>query len=614
MQHDYGYFEEGKISGFGDYRLWRRILGFVGPQWPGAFVAVLLALVVTGAGLALPYLVGLGVDRFITGGAELGEAGRFAGLLSLALPFGLLVAVNFGANLLQVLLLEWTGQRVMHRMRQNLFGHLLGLDLGFFSRHPVGRLVTRLTNDIQNMHEMFTSVVVTLFNDALKLAAILGVLFWLNWRLALVMCLLLPLLVWNTVWFSRLARDAFRAIRSRLSGINSFLQETLSGMAVVQLFGQQRQVKERFEQLSAAYLEKNVYQIKVFGLFMPVVDVLGSTAVGLIVWYGGGEILAGRMSIGVLVSFLYYMRLFFQPLREISQKYSIVQSAMASAERIFELLDTKSGLPLVARPAQPPAVDGKIAFESVTFGYDPAQPVLRDFSLGIAPGETVAVVGATGSGKTTVISLLERFHDPQAGRVTLDGRDLRDLEPVWLRRRIGLVMQDVFIVPGSVRENILLDRELSDQEIDTILLAACLDRVVARLPEGLDTRIGEGGMELSAGERQLLALARVLARDPRILVLDEATSSVDSETEAAIEKAIEATLAGRTSIVIAHRLSTIRRAHRIVVMAEGRIVEEGSHAELMARAGLYAHFQSLQNGGLLKWEGDSMVDRRAGGA
>lgn len=324
---------------------------------------------------------------------------------------------------------------------------------------------------------------------------------------------------------------------------------------------------------------------------MPMIELFSSLAIAMIIWYGGGEIIRGRMSLGMLVAFLAYMRLFFQPIRELSQKYSIVQSAMASAERIFQLLDTENRLPQASTPRRPERMTGKVRFDHVTFGYQPEQPVLHDFDLTINPGETVAIVGATGSGKTTIINLLERFYDPNQGRVLIDDLDLRDLAAHWLRQQIGLVMQDVLIVPGSIRDNILLDHHLDDTTLKKIVQEGQMEEFLQRLPNGLDTMIGEGGTTLSAGQNQLLALARILVRSPRLLVLDEATANVDSATEILIERAIAATISNRTSIIIAHRLSTIRRADRIIVLDRGRLVEQGDHDQLMQQRGHYFRLQ-----------------------
>ncbi len=589
--HNFGYTEEGQNGSIGDIRLWRRVLGYCQKHTPALIGAVVLSLVVSLASLGLPRLMQMGIDQYIVN-HSLEASARVAGLGKVACWYGLLVAVIFLATFLQVVVLEWIGQSVMHRLRQNLFIHLLTLDLGFFHNQPAGRLVTRLTNDIQNMHEMFTSVMVTLFNDGLKLAGIFWFLFLMNWRLALVMTIFIPLAVLLTVVFSRFAREKFRAIRSQLAKLNSFLAESLAGVPVIQSFGGQERSSRTHAKLSREYMVRTFGQIKIFGAFMPLIELMSSAAVALIVWYGGGEVIRKHLTLGELAAFISYMRLFFQPLRELSQKYSIVQSAMASAERIFQTLDTPTAIPIAPGLAanhdlQSVADQGRIEFLGVDFAYEKDRPILSGIDLNIAPGETVALVGATGAGKSTLISLLVRFYDPVAGVVRVDGVDVRQLPLAELRQRVGIIMQDIFILPDTVRANIILDQADDQQKLAEILTQTGLQSFIDRLPQGLATRIGEGALNLSFGEKQLLSFVRALYRDPAILVLDEATASIDTESENMLEQAIAAGFKGRTSLVIAHRLSTIRRVDRIVVMDHGRIVEQGRHEELMGRESLY---------------------------
>jgi len=595
MNHDQEILEDEQLRYLGDFKLWGRLLKFIVPQWKWVLTAVSLAIVITGASLIWPRLVQLAIDKYILNNS-LPVDERMNGVTWIAFLFLGVIVVGFVANFFQVIALEWAGQRIMHSLRQSLFNHVVRLNLSFFSAHRVGRLVTRHTNDIQNMYEMFTSVIITLFNEGIRLIGILVVLFWMDWRLSMLIVLTFPPMLLITLTFGKLSRQAFRGIRAHLAGINAFLQEAVSGISVVQLFVREKDVRERFSRLNGKYFEAAMYQVRVFGIFVPLIEVMSSVALALIIWYGGGQVLKNYMTIGILTAFISYMRLFFQPIREFSQKYTIVQSAMTSAERIFQLLEEKDYIPQGVDPVRVEEIRGHIEFRDVVFSYETGRPVLKNISFEVKPGHTLAIIGATGSGKTTIINLLERFYDPQQGSVMLDGVDVRSLEPHWLREHIGLVMQDIFIVPGSIRENILLDRELSESEIGLIVHLSQLESVVQSLPRGLDTRIGEGGMDLSAGQKQLLAFARVLARDPKILILDEATSNVDTETEMLIEQAIRVLMANRTSVIIAHRLSTIRRANHIIIMDHGRIVEQGSHESLMEKAGLYHHLQMLQNG------------------
>ena len=594
---NYGYSEEGELGSVGDLHLWKRILSYCARFKKPLASAIILALLVSLATLFMPWLMQQGIDKYILA-ADMAANLRMQGIGHIVLLYGLLVCLVFLITFGQIVLLEWIGQSVMHDMRQDLFTHLLSLDIRFFHHQPAGRLVTRLTNDIQNMHEMFTSVMVVLFNEALKLAGIFIFLFFMNVRLALIMLVFVPVSLAATFIFSRFAREKFRDIRIQLAKINAFLAEMLGGIGVIQVFGGQETSRVRFQHLNTEFLRSTFSQIRVFGAFMPLIEMFGSVAIAVIIWYGGGQTIQGHLTIGELTAFIAYMRLFFQPLRELSQNYSIVQSAMASAERIFETLDTKSEI-LEQKTQQshnyadasPPVVQqhqgAEIEFRHVYFSYTNETPILSDISLTITPGETVALVGATGAGKTSLISLLIRFYDPVSGAILIDGVNIRELPVTELRRRIGFIMQDIFIMPDTVLTNIILNQPFDEKRLEDILSQTGLYRFIDRLPNGLQTRIGEGGLNLSLGEKQLLSFVRALYRDPDILILDEATASIDSESENMLELAVSAGFASRTSVVIAHRLSTIRRADRIVVLDKGRVVEVGKHEELLLRDSRY---------------------------
>ncbi len=589
---NYGYSEEGQQGSLRDFHLWQRILQFARPYKLGLGIAVGISLIITSATLALPHLLQTAIDSYIMADT-LPTAARLTGLGKTAIFYGLLISVIFLTSFAQILLLEWVGQSVMHTIRQHLFNHLLHLDLSFFNASPTGRLVTRLTNDIQNMNEMFTSVIVTLFNDLLRLIGILLLLFWLNPKLATVMSVFVPLSLLITILFARMARERFRAIRTQLARLNSFLSETLSGIAIIQLFSRQKSSQDNFEKLSSGYLQRTLNQIKLFGAFMPLTEFLSSCAVALILWYGGSQVLQKELSLGGLVAFISYMRLFFQPLRELSQKYSIVQSAMASAERIFQLLDTKSTITVTEHPHQHQHITGELKFTNIIFAYDKSTPVLQDISFSLRPGQTVALVGTTGSGKTSLVNLLLRFYDPQQGSITIDGRDIKEMDLKQLRTVVGVIMQDVFILQDTLFANIVMETGHSREQVQQILGQTGMNRFVDKLPLGLDTVIGEGGLELSTGEKQLLSFARVLCRAPAILVLDEATAAIDTESENILEQAIADSFKGRTSLIIAHRLSTVKRADHIVVMDKGQIIEQGNHETLLRNSGHYALLVSM---------------------
>jgi len=445
-----------------------------------------------------------------------------------------------------------------------------------------------VTNDVENLNEMFKSVMITVFKDIFILTGILAVLLYLNWKLALVCFVLLPFIFGLTLLFSSLARQAFRELREKVAKINAFLQERITGMRIVQLFATEEFQKKTFAEINHENYVAGMKQIRVFAVFMPVMDLFLSFAVALLIWHGGGKVVNEQLSLGSLVAFLSYIQMFFRPIRDIAEKYNIMQSAMASTERIVEFLDHQEEIPEPVHPEKPERVQGHLRFDQVTFGYRKEVPVLKDVTFEVKPGEMVAVVGATGAGKTTVVNLIERFYDPLAGRVLLDGVDLRLWPKKELQRHIGLVMQDVFIFSGSLADNILLGQEQTGPEtLERAITQANARSFIQKLPKGMEQEIGEEGSNLSAGERQLLSFARALAHDPKVLILDEATSSVDPETERLIQEAILTMTQKRTTLVIAHRLSTIRRADRILVMHHGRIREQGTHEDLMSQRGLY---------------------------
>jgi ATP-binding cassette subfamily B multidrug efflux pump len=700
MHGNYGYFEEGKLGKPYDWPLWRRLAGYARSYLKVIGLSCVLILLLTGFDLALPYLLKVGIDRYILpsarqvrvpkapaeppvtrflnqvrGRLNLGpEPGQFfisgraltqvdprllrwleekgvitpqrfyftpiqtaaqrevilahpslflsangiayldyrdqaklsateilalrrqdiSGLYRLGFIFVSLLLLSAACTFGQDLLMVYAGQHMMHDLRMELFSHLQRMSLSFFNRNPVGRLVTRLTNDIQNLDEMFGSVVMTLLKDAVLLFGILVILFNLSWALTLVTLSVVPLIAVLFRAFGIQVRSAYREIRAKLAKINAVLNEYLSGIRVIKIFRQERATLRRFETLNHGYYLATMSQITLQAVFFPCIELLATTTIALLLWYGGQQVLADSLSLGALVVFISYLRMFFGPIRDVSQKYSIMQSAMASAERIFFLLDDEEKEKYTSGKVKPRALKGEIEFQQVTFGYDHHEPVLKDISFKIRSGETLAIVGVTGAGKTTLIHLLERFYQPQGGRILLDGRDIRDLDLSWLRSQVGLIMQDVFLFAGRLRENISLNRHLSSKELERITRLAHLQDLVSRLPGRLDAEVQEGGVTLSTGQRQLLAIARAMAYDPKVLILDEATANIDSETEYFIQQALERLFQGRTTLVIAHRLSTIRQADRILVLHKGRIVEQGTQEDLLSRREFYYRLHQLQ--------------------
>jgi ATP-binding cassette, subfamily B, multidrug efflux pump len=577
-----------------DARLMARLWGFTRPHAGLVALSLLVFPLVAGLELLQPYLVKTAIDDYILRRDWLG-LGRIAGLF-----LAVLVAL-YVLRVIQAYLTQVTGQRVMRDLRNALFARLQRLDARFFDRNPVGRLMTRVLNDVEAINELFTSGVMAVVGDVFTLTGALVIMLGMNWRLALVTFALVPVLAVAAAFFRLRARDTYRVVRTRLARLNAFLQESLQGMSVIQLFAREERERALFGGLNADLRRGQFNSTFYDATLYATVETIGSAAIALLLWYGGGDVARGALTFGGLVAFLEYTNRFFLPIRDLGAKYAVMQAAMVSAERIFGLLDTEpdvqpprpAAAPARSRPAAP-----AVELRRVWFAYDGDEWVLRDCSLSIAPGEQVALVGPTGEGKSTIARLIIRAYDPGRGQVLVEGRDVREWDLRELRRHVGIVPQEPFLFTGTVEANLRLGREgaIAPAEIEGAIGAANAGRLIATLPRGLAEEIRERGANLSQGQRQLLAIARAIIYNPRVLALDEATSSVDSESEVLIREALARLLEGRSSLVIAHRLSTIQRADRILVLHHGQIRESGKHAELLARGGLYARLYELQFG------------------
>ncbi len=580
--------EEALEQGY-DAALLQRLLRYLRPYRGLTALAVLLLL--AGAGLALvgPALTQRALDVAIPR-HDIGLLGTLAAVFLVAL------LIDFVVEYGQTFVTAYIGQRVMYDLRMQIFEHLQRLSISYFDRNPVGRLMTRVTSDVETLNELFSSGVVTVFGDIFTLLAIMAMMVSIDWRLALVTFSVIPLVWLTATIFRKRVREAFRDIRLRLARLNAYLQERLSGMRVVQLFGRERDSAARFAELNREHLNAHLRSITIYAVFFPVVEVLTSVAMALLLYYGGLRTISGTLTVGVLAAFIQLTRRFFQPLQDLSEKFNLLQSAMASSERVFALLDEPVRVTEPRHPvALPRPARGEVRFENVWFRYGPEAPwVLRDVSFTASPGQTVALVGHTGAGKTTIVNLLLRFYDPDRGRILIDGTDIRDLSTADLRSLIGFVQQDLFLFVGDILHNLTLDAPIPLEAARRAASRVGADRFIERLPAGYHHLLGERGRSLSVGERQLLSFARALALDPTILVLDEATSSVDAEAEGQIQLAIAELMAGRTSLVVAHRLSTILHADEILVLQHGEIRERGSHRELLAKQGLYYRLYQLQ--------------------
>jgi ATP-binding cassette, subfamily B, multidrug efflux pump len=568
----------------------RRLLTYVRPYRLRVALAVALLLGVALLELVGPFLTAVALDRAVPAG-DMGLLGMLAAVYVVAL------LLSFAFEYVQNLLTTWLAQRVMNDLRMEVFTHLQRLDLRYYDRNPVGRLMTRVTNDVEVLNELFGAGIVTVFGDVFTLLFIMAAMLMLDWRLALVTFAVLPLVAGVAFVFRAFVRRANTEIRVRLARINSFVQERVTGVRIVQLFGREGAAQRRFEQINRDHLESHLKTITYYALFFPAIEILTAVALALILWYGGGEVIQGTLTVGVIAAFLQYARRFFRPIQDLSEKYNLLQGAIASSERIFQLLDTEPQVrDPVERVSLPHPGKGEVEFRDVWFRYsEEGAWVLRGVSFRARPGERLAIVGATGAGKSTIINLLMRFYEPQRGEVLLDGVRLDRVPVSEVRDRIGLVLQDVFLFSGDVRSNIRLgDEGISEERVRAAAARVGADRFIERLPSGYDQPVGERGVTLSVGERQLVSFARALAFDPLVLILDEATSSVDSELEAQIQEAVETLMEGRTSLVVAHRLSTVQHADQILVLHQGEVRERGTHAELLQRGGVYARLHQLQ--------------------
>lgn len=577
-----------------DARLMRRMLKYLRPYKWYVVVGIIMSIAVSGMEAVRPYFTKVAVDDNIAHGDK-------HGLLMTTLLFFSVMIVRGVLQYFNTYLTQWIGQRTIFDLRMEVFEHLQRRGLKFYDKNPIGRLITRVTNDIEVLNDMFSSGIVMVFSDVFTIIGILWFMFSMNWQLAFVSLSVLPLLFYGTFLFRKKAREAYRQVRLQIARINTFMQEHITGMMVDQVFNREEKSFNRFDGINALHRDANIKSIFYYAVFYPGVDLIGALAVGLIIWYAGQEVLGGNVTIGTVMAFLQFNEMFWRPIRDLSEKYNIMQTAMASSERVFKLLDDTTSVEDSPTPVAMPFVTGEIEFRHVWFAYnmgaasEDADWVLKDVSFKINAGETAAFVGHTGAGKTTIISLLARFYDVQKGEILIDGVNVKELRQADLRKHIAVVLQDVFLFSGDIKSNIGLgDESITDDRIKAAARIVGANKFIERLPAKYDEEVKERGATLSVGQKQLISFARALAYNPKILVLDEATSSVDTETELLIQSAIKKLLHGRTSIVIAHRLSTIQNANRIIVMHKGEIREMGTHQQLLAHGGIYYKLYQLQ--------------------
>ncbi|MGI9036333.1 MAG: ABC transporter ATP-binding protein [Pyrinomonadaceae bacterium] len=586
--------EEESIGKTYDFRVARRLFRYLKPYWHIVAVALVMTLALNILGSLQPWFTKHAIDDYIT-------PQQTDGLWIFALLFLGLFVFRFLFSYLQEVLLNIVGQRVMFDLRTEIYTKLQQQEISYYDKNPVGRIITRITSDVDALNELFTSGVIDVLGDFVIIFAIIGMMFWMDWRLALVSLVTVPLLFTATNWFRKHARRGYDRVRTRLAKLNAFLQEHISGAQTVQLFNAEDRARRRFHDINDEYRDANIETIYYYAIFYPLVDFIGTIGIAVVIWFGGYQILTGisangaALTIGTVIAFVQYSGLLFQPIRDLSDKFNVLQAAIVAAHRIFELLDLPIQITTPINPKKTGRAAGRIEFQNVWFAYKNEDWVLKDVSFRVEPGESVALVGHTGSGKTTTTNLLMRFYDIQKGRILLDGVDVRDWDLQSLRENFAVVLQDVFLFSGSIADNIRLGNAgIDDARIRLAAQEVRADDFIAKLPEGYESGLRERGGGLSVGQKQLISFARALAFDPKILVLDEATSSIDTETEQLIQQAVERVMSGRTSLVVAHRLSTIQRCDRILVFHHGELRESGTHQQLLAQHGLYWRLYQLQ--------------------
>ncbi len=571
-----------------DSLILRRLLSYFKPYKWYILLAVSLTMITSALAAVRPRLTPIAIDEMIVNK-------NLEGLqIIVLLLLGTLViqgAIQYGMTYLT----SWIGQKIIYDLRKKIYEHTINLNLKFFDNNPIGRLVTRVTNDVEVLYEVFSSGLVTAFGDVLTIGWILYFMFSMDVQLTLFTLAVLPFLVYATSVFRKAVRNSYRKIRVLIANINTYIQEHITGISIVQLFGKEKRTVEEFEKINREHTEENKKSIMYYALFFPVVEFLGAAAVGVIIWYGGGQVIQKAITVGVIISFVQYTEMFFRPIRDLAEKYNILQTAMASSERIFNLLDTKNPITDPSEPKKIKEVKGNIEFNNVWFAYNDEDFVLKNVTFNFKEGEKIAIVGHTGAGKTTIINLINRFYDINKGEIKIDGINIQEFSQKDLRGSIGVVLQDVFLFSGDIRYNIDLgNKDISEERINDAINNVGLRKFINELPDGINHKVNERGTTFSVGQRQLISFARALAYNPRVLVLDEATSSVDTETEILIQNAIKKLIEGRTSIIIAHRLSTIQSCDKIIVMHKGEIKEMGNHQELLNKKGLYYKLYQLQ--------------------